>query len=707
LPDDLLAKTLYHFRVRSRDSDSNESVSQDYTFNTLESQTTLDAADTTGPIITNIEASLTAYSGATIAWDTDEPATTQLAYGTSAGSYTASSTLDTTLTRNHSVTLTGLSQDTTYYYRVFSADSAGNETLDDNSGNSHSFTTSAPLGGGVMIISDNNPPTLTSIEVSDITKDSAKITWNTGELSSSLVAYGLTTAYGELTGDHAAKTMEHTVVLQKLEPATTYHYKAFSYDESSNQGSSVDKTFTTLSEEGEAVAPTPEIEEEEEALTLEEGGVPTPEAVKEEEITPIPIISKMVKTIKDLAERFQAKKIEIVKKEIPTQKNRAVLANVKKDTANVMGNIKNLDRPNVLSAAVIGAIDGIVDGVSRAGVPNDHFEQIWSETANIVVSAPMIAGKEIRVEPGSINAKISWLTDKKSNSLVAIASAEEYDIAKEEPYALVIGNAEEQVTAHFVEIPNLEPSTLYHFQVRSRGLLGEFGKSEDQTFTTFSLLPEITDVKFEKITENEVAVSWVTNVPTASQITVVNTKTGEAIMEKDSSFIRDHRFSLQNLLPSTSYHFQITAVDESNNESKTSVLPFSTVIDVTPPRISNIRTYTALIPGKTERVQVIIRWLTHKPATAKILYEEGFSRQPQFSQSTPLNPNLNIEHTMVLTSLRPSKVHCFVIEATDAFGNKSQSPMFTILTPRSKDTIMNLMIKHFEETFGFLKKLRF
>ena len=82
------------------------------------------SADTTAPVITDIQVSSITNSGATITWTTNESASSTVEYGTtpSFGSSTASSTMVT----SHSVALTGLSGSTTYYFRVKSSDAAAN-----------------------------------------------------------------------------------------------------------------------------------------------------------------------------------------------------------------------------------------------------------------------------------------------------------------------------------------------------------------------------------------------------------------------------------------------------------------------------------------------------------------------------------------------------------------------------------------------------
>ena len=95
--------------------------------------------DTVPPTISSVSASAITASGTTTYWTTDEDATSQVEYGTTA-SYGSSSVLDSSLVAAHAVNLTGLIAGTTYHCRAKSADAAGNEVVSAD----NSFTTSAP-----------------------------------------------------------------------------------------------------------------------------------------------------------------------------------------------------------------------------------------------------------------------------------------------------------------------------------------------------------------------------------------------------------------------------------------------------------------------------------------------------------------------------------------------------------------------------------
>ena len=77
------------------------------------------AVDETAPAISNVAHSAAGDGTATITWDTNEASTSRVDYGTSAGALNQSET-SPGLTTSHSIQLTGLAPNTTYYYRVTS-----------------------------------------------------------------------------------------------------------------------------------------------------------------------------------------------------------------------------------------------------------------------------------------------------------------------------------------------------------------------------------------------------------------------------------------------------------------------------------------------------------------------------------------------------------------------------------------------------------
>jgi hypothetical protein len=101
-------------------------------------------ADVTPPVISNIVVS-PAPDGlsATITWDTNEPATSSVDYGTAANNLNLSVSAGA-FVQAHSLTLTGLVPGTVYYYRVTSVDGGSNSVSEPVSPGTLSFTTALP-----------------------------------------------------------------------------------------------------------------------------------------------------------------------------------------------------------------------------------------------------------------------------------------------------------------------------------------------------------------------------------------------------------------------------------------------------------------------------------------------------------------------------------------------------------------------------------
>jgi len=105
----------------------------------------LPASASTGgpPVISAVAASAITPTGATISWNTDQPTTAQVEYGTTTA-YGSTTPRDSSLTLAHSQGLTGLSAATLYHYRVVSANAAGTSTTSPDA----IFTTADPASNG-------------------------------------------------------------------------------------------------------------------------------------------------------------------------------------------------------------------------------------------------------------------------------------------------------------------------------------------------------------------------------------------------------------------------------------------------------------------------------------------------------------------------------------------------------------------------------
>ena len=130
--------------------------------------------------ISGVSVSPTATT-AVVSWTTSSSANSRVDYGTTAAY--GSNVSDSTLVTSHSLTLTSLTCNTTYHYRITSVGSAGSASTADAT-----FTTSAC---GITISGVSVSPTATT----------AVVSWTTNVSANSRVDYGTTTAYGSNVSD--------------------------------------------------------------------------------------------------------------------------------------------------------------------------------------------------------------------------------------------------------------------------------------------------------------------------------------------------------------------------------------------------------------------------------------------------------------------------------------------------------------------------
>lgn len=149
----LASGQLYYYRITAFDT-GGHSVSSTGTF------TTISPADLTAPIISNV-AVVATQTGATLTWDTNEAATSQVNYG-STSAY-GSSSVDGSGIISHTQVLTGLVPSSTYHFQIIATDAALNS--------------SATLDATFKTLADNVPPAdVTNLQISH-TASTIVLTW--------------------------------------------------------------------------------------------------------------------------------------------------------------------------------------------------------------------------------------------------------------------------------------------------------------------------------------------------------------------------------------------------------------------------------------------------------------------------------------------------------------------------------------------------
>jgi hypothetical protein len=143
--------------------------------------------DSTGPVITDIRVARRPTS-ATVMWRTDEPATSRVDFGTTTGYGNNAS--DGVLKHHHTLTLTSLSANTAYNFKITSVDAFGNSAESAN----QTFTTPANSTTSTFISDDFNSCTLNSAWFTAQAYGDA--TFSTGGALSGSAAYSISVPTG-------------------------------------------------------------------------------------------------------------------------------------------------------------------------------------------------------------------------------------------------------------------------------------------------------------------------------------------------------------------------------------------------------------------------------------------------------------------------------------------------------------------------------
>ncbi len=689
--DGLTANQTYYFRIRSTDASGNTTVMPAapdfYSFSAI-----------VQPLaISNVATSTITDTSAVITWSTNHQSDSSVIYGTQSDTYTLNQA-NAASTTEHTIILNGLASTTQYFFRVVSNDALGQTATSSE----YSFTTAdAPIdpaayqdkldqidalltqiaalqatasstgsadaatisslqsqvaslqqqlaaanakgGGGTLIIdkTDKVAPKISNIKTDEVKAESARISWTTDEASNSFVSYGTGTTSGSF-GDWQNVT-NHSAELKGLVPATTYSYKVASMDASGNLSVSSDQTFTT---------PTLEAQLKDEGKTDEEIKKLTEEAASKEE-----------------------------------NKTNILLAAAAK-AMEIMSQVANQVSLGTLETTLLTQFDTI--------------EKLAGS-----IPGPILGGEPL-VVTGATTATISWNTDKNSNSMVSYAPEGSYLQGK---YIQTVGEANDFTKAHQVKVSGLKPDTTYHYQLRSKAPVGPESKSRDFVFTTREETLEIVNSSSEVVSAQEAVFRWATNIESVGQLIITPYHSGKLAVEEsqtidDKARSTRHEARVKDIESGIIYKVAMKAVDDKKRTAEEIIDPFTTSKDDLPPQITNVQTESALSQGKQLKVQTIVSWQTNEPTVGQVQYVKGVvTDDKEFPDKTALETTYSRKHVAVVTKFDSGTVYTFRITATDSSGNKTTSKVYTILTPKQKESVFQLILKNFEDIFGWVGKV--
>ncbi|MEI8233016.1 MAG: fibronectin type III domain-containing protein, partial [bacterium] len=647
----LTPNTTYYYRVRSVDNSGNEATddnSGNYSFETL-------PTDSVGPVITfdplhNISV---AKTSATITWVTDKEANSFVDYGIVAGAY-SDGVVGNIYKTNHAVSIYNLTPNTTYYFRLSSTDISFNQTIDDNLGADYSFTTSP---NDVAI-------NFGAVAISSITDNSAIITWTTNENVYPFVDWGAATTYGNVVGAETTLAKSHSIKLTGLTPSTTYHFRPRVKDTIGNFSYyNTDGSFTTTA----LITPASSSESAPSISSPGAGNITSSSA----EIT-----WKTDKKTNALVKYALTNKYDQMSGEVLSSS----LA-----TDYLTDHVVTLS--NLLSNTLYHFVAISVDISGNIAISSDK-----TFTTSKLSSLSGVKVSTITLD----SAIITWETSDPTTSEVDYGNTTGYGQTNSD---------KKLVNTHKVELTKLGKGQTYHFRIKSEDKDKNITGSDDYVFATFDQ-PKLVEHKEETLSDSSVSIFWTTSTPTKSFVEYASKDDASNVgTQGDSNESIDHKITIKELTPGTSYSYKIKGTDLNSNSFESDTYEFTTSKDISPPVITQVSTKTSIVSGKEDKVQTIVSWLTNKQSTSQVIFGEGTRGDTATEQKTTEDTNLSTNHTVVLSNFKPGAIYYVKVASRDKNNNETISQGFTILAPKKNQSIIQIIVANFEQSFGWMKRV--
>ncbi|MFA6272478.1 MAG: fibronectin type III domain-containing protein [Patescibacteria group bacterium] len=320
----------------------------------------------------------------------------------------------------------------------------------------------------------------------------------------------------------------------------------------------------------------------------------------------------------------------------------------------------------------------------------------YSEVASfITLEAPRVLEVEI-TDIKLFDAIVSWETNKESTAVIQYGTTANYGFT----YTDTSGS---YGTTHTVKLEGLIDSSTYHLRIGGQDRNGNPITSDDYTFNTLTF-PEVLTVTNRNQSEGQNEISWTTNVPTTSEVEYW----GDNIAPKtqgNTAMVTEHVILLYGLEDASRYTFKVRGSDAFGYEAVSDEGEFVTLEDTTPPVVSGVKSESNTVgSGEESKVQIIISWKTDEPTTSKVEYGVGVSGT-DYTNETEENAELVMDHLALVDGLSPAKTYHFRVVSRDKAGNQAQSGSYTVLTSRTRESFLQLIISNLEETFSWIGRL--
>ncbi|PIP17715.1 MAG: hypothetical protein COY82_00680 [Parcubacteria group bacterium CG_4_10_14_0_8_um_filter_35_7] len=303
-----------------------------------------------------------------------------------------------------------------------------------------------------------------SLNVSEVTHNSAKITWRTSSTSDAKVEFGVDTNYGNWVSSSLKDETYHTIILGGLAPQTTYHFRAISKNQEGNEIISIDHIFKTEEYEDKTLPIISQVR-----VSFVTGKTATIVWETDEEAD---------STVEyGLREEFDKRKYSSSKVKI----HEITLTKLLKETY-YNARVKSKDKSGNESVSQEFRFKTL------EGEELDDADLIISNITPISGDSPQIS---------QTSAQVTWQTNRPADGRV--------DYGESTRYGEKVSSTPPKSINHSFVLENLKEGTLYHFRVKSEDIFGKTAVSLDHIFTTKSAteVPEVPLLSINMVTKAE------------------------------------------------------------------------------------------------------------------------------------------------------------------------------------------------------------
>lgn len=268
-------------------------------------------------------------------------------------------------------------------------------------------------------------------------------------------------------------------------------------------------------------------------------------------------------------------------------------------------------------------------------------------------------------------------------------------------------------TEHNIKLSDLTQGTSYYFKIVGTDEAGNTTESDKYVFNTLPL-PTISNISVTDVTANSVTVEWTTNTETDSLVeysSVANVELqGVAKGEKQSAGSKEpnkaHSVKVAPLLGNTAYTYDISVSDNHGNKAKSDLQSFKTAPDVVAPVIVKVKIDSQGLPADgAGKAQTIVTWETNELSTTQVKYGIG-AKESVDDKTSEENKAYTTSHYIILQGLTPSSTYHIQAISKDLAGNEANSDTLTVLTPKKKRSMMQVVVERLDSIFGWIKNIK-